>query len=185
MYNNTQSVNTSKKMVKIALKSLSEQEFIDILNNQFNALLKGGSLDDIDVFRVFKHSLRGSGFLDILSSIGKFVLPAVKKYIVPVASEFAHGVIDDLSQGKNFKYTMKTRGKKGLKKIGSKILHGKGIHRRRKQSKRLRKPPKNYKKKRCVGGTKRKTHRKKSAVKKGNRKRRNAAKRTKYHDIFS
>ena len=119
-------------MVKIALKVLSEQEFVDILNNQFNGLLNGGSLEDIDIFRVpRRHSLHGSGFLDIISSIGKFVLPAVKRLIVPTAAEFAHGVIDDFAQGKSIKSSMKTRGKEGLKKIGSKILRGKGIVKRR------------------------------------------------------
>ena len=149
-------------MVKIALKTLSEQEFINILNNQFNALLKGGSLDDIDVFRVSKPSLRGSGFLDIFSSIGKFVLPAVKKYLAPAATEFAHGIIHDLSQGKNIKNSMKTRGKTGLKKIRSRILQGKGLHRRLKQ---IPKPPKKkyQKKKRQTAGVKRKSHKKKNA----------------------
>ena len=151
-------------MVKIALKTLSEQEFINILNNQFNALLKGGSLDDIDVFRVSKPSLRGSGFLDIFSSIGKFVLPAVKKYLAPVATEFAHGVIDDLSEGRNIKNSMKTRGKTGLKKIRSRILHGKG------KSKILKKKGQ---------GSNKKRNRKKRCKPKPK------AKRTRYHDIFS
>ena len=88
-------------MVKIALKILTEQEFASILNSRFNGLLQGGSLDDIDIFRVYRPPLQGSGFLDIISSIGKFVLPAMRKYIAPAASEFAHGVIGDIMQGKN------------------------------------------------------------------------------------
>ena len=88
-------------MVKIALKILTEQEFANILNSQFNGLLQGGSLDDIDIFRVHRPPLQGSGFLDIISSIGKFVLPAMRKYIAPAASEFAHGFIGDIMQGKN------------------------------------------------------------------------------------
>ena len=117
------------KMVKIAMRSLSEKEFADALNNQFNNLLKGGGLDDISIFRVSRKPLHGSGFLDFISGIGKFILPAVKRIIAPAAGEFAHGVINDMVSGKNFKSSLKKRGKHGLQKIGSKILHGKGLKR--------------------------------------------------------
>ena len=176
-------------MVKIALKVLSEQEFVNILNNQFNGLLHGGSLEDIDIFRVpRRHSLQGSGFLDIISSIGKFVLPAVKRLIVPAASEFAHGVIDDFAQGKSIKSSMKTRGKEGLKKIGSKILPGKGIVKRRvkKNVKRVNNSkPRNAKCRKGGSSTTRKRkfqkirrHPPKKVPKRGFRQ-------SKYHDIFS
>ena len=176
-------------MVKIALKVLSEQEFVDILNNQFNGLLNGGSLEDIDIFRVpRRRSLQGSGFLDIISSIGKFVLPAVKRLIAPVASEFAHGVFDDFAQGKSVLSSMKTRGKAGLKKIGSKILQGKGVVRRRgkKNVKRVNNSKRRNVKCRKGGSS---TTRKRKFQKIGRQppkkvpKRR--VKRTKYHDIFS
>ena len=113
-------------MVKISLRPLSEQEFVDILNGQYNALLKGGTLADIDVFRVSKLPMRGSGFMDIMSSIGKFFLPAVRKILAPAATNFACGLVDNISQGKNFKSSLKTRGLEGLKRIGTRILSGKG-----------------------------------------------------------
>ena len=177
-------------MVKIALKTLSEEEFINVLNNQFNALLKGGSLDDIDVFKVSKRSLRGSGFLDIIQSIGKFVLPAVKKYLAPAAAEFAHGLISDLSQGKNIKTSMKTRGKAGLSKIGSQIISGKGLKRkyRKRTVKRLNHSHKHLKRTKRGGSSnpKRKSLRKKCASKKKcTRKSRTNSRKRKYHDIFS
>ena len=178
-------------MVKIALKVLSEQEFVNILNNQFNGLLHGGSLEDIDIFRVpRRHSLHGSGFLDIISSIGKFVLPAVKRLIVPTATEFAHGVIDDFAQGKSIKSSMKTRGKEGLKKIGSKILRGKGIVKKRGAKKNVKrvnnsKKPRHGK---CGKGGSSTTRKRKFQI----RRRRPAKKvskigfsQSKYHDIFS
>ena len=126
-------------MVKIALRILSEHEFAKILDSQFNGVLYGASLDDIDIFRVYRPQLQGSGFLDIISSLGKFVLPAVRKFLAPAASEFAHGVIDDMIDGKSIKKTFKERGKQGLKKIGSKILHGRGVKskKRKKKIKRL------------------------------------------------
>ena len=110
---NIQADNTGR-MVKIALKILTEQEFASILNSRFNGLLQGGSLDDIDIFRIPNRPLQGSGFLDIISSIGKFVLPAMRKYTAPAASEFAHGVIDDVMQGKNLKKTVRDCGKHGF-----------------------------------------------------------------------
>ena len=180
-------------MVKIALKVLSEQEFVNILNDQFNGLLHGGSLEDIDIFRVpRRHSLQGSGFLDIISSIGKFVLPAVKRLIVPAASEFAHGVIDDFAQGKSIKSSLKTRGKEGLKKIGSKILRGKGIVKKRgarKNVKRVNNSKKPRSNTKCrKGGSSKATRKRKFQI----RRRRPAKKvskigfsQSKYHDIFS
>ena len=126
-------------MVKIALRILSEHEFAKILDSQFNGVLYGASLDDIDIFRVYRQQLQGSGFLDIISSLGKFVLPAVRKFLAPAASEFAHGMIDDMIDDKSIKKTFKERGKQGLKKIGSKILHGRGVKskKRKKKIKRL------------------------------------------------
>ena len=108
-------------MVKIALRILSEHEFAKILDSQFNGVLYGGALDDIDIFRVYRPQLQGSGFLDIISSLGKFILPAVRKFIAPAASEFAHSMIDDLVDGKSIKKTFKERGKQGLKKLDLKF----------------------------------------------------------------
>ena len=182
-------------MVKIALKPLTEQEFANILNNQFNALLKGGTLDDIDKFRISKRPLRGSGFLDIIQSIGKFVLPAVKKYLAPVFSEFSHGMIDDISQGKNLKASLKSRGKAGLKKVGSRILQGKGrkkgLRRKLTRVKRLKRAHnKQTKKKAKRGGGIRKrklgrkmVHTKKYKARKPRTKKKSKSRR--YHDIFS
>ena len=171
-------------MVKIALRPLTEQEFSKILNSQFDSLLRGGALEDIDVFRVYRPStLQGSGFLDIISKIGKFVLPAVKNIIAPAASEFAHNVIDDIMTGQSLKKTIKTRGVQGLKKIGSRILHGRGLkHKRKKHIKRLS----NRKKTKKVGGSHRKkTKTQKSKCAKKKHSSRHVIKKVKYHDIFS
>ena len=105
-------------MVKIALKILSEHEFAKILDSQFNGVLYGGALDDIDIFRVYRPPLQGSGFLDIISSLGKFILPAMRKFIAPAASEFAHGMIDDLVDGKSIKKQSKRGVNMALKKLG-------------------------------------------------------------------
>ena len=182
-------------MVKIALRPLTEKEFAEILKNDLN-LLEGGSLEDIDIFRLSRPPIQGSGFFDVLSSIGKFVLPAFKKYIAPVASEFAHGFIDDVASGKNLKMSIKDRGKQGLSKIGSRILRGKGS-----KSKKSKKSVKRLK----TSHKRRPIHKKKShSSKRKNKKYRNSKKKKskrshplknpfnfpqkkkqKFHDIFS
>ena len=113
-------------MVKTSLRPLSKQEFVNILNGQFKALLKGGTLEDIDDFRVSQPFMRGSAFIDIISCIRKFVLPAVGNFLAPATTNFAHGLVDNISQGKNLKRSLKIRGQEGLKRIGTLILSGKG-----------------------------------------------------------
>ena len=55
------------------------------------------------------------------------MFPALKKYILPATKEFTKGIMNDVIRGKNLKESFKQRGKKGLQKIGSTILHGKGL----------------------------------------------------------
>ena len=131
------------EMVKIGLYPLSESEFVGIINNQSFNNLKGGSIEDINIFRASKRHLHGSGFLDVFSKIGKFIMPAVKKYVVPAALDYSHGVMKDVAKGKNIRHSLKRRGTQSLKKVGSRILHGKGVSKKQKPSKRVRKRKKN------------------------------------------
>ena len=114
--------------MKIALASLSESEFNHILLTQKNNLLRGSGLDDINIFRSKRH-LQGSGFVDFIKGVGSFLFPLAKKFIAPSLGEFAQGMVSDISEGRNFKSSLKQRGKKGLKQIGSRILHGRGMKR--------------------------------------------------------
>ena len=118
-------------MVNIALQQLSENDFIHILHNQKSLRLRGGALRDINIFRANRKSLRGDGLLSTLSSIGQFILPTIKKFILPAAGKFTGEVIKDVIAGKKFGESMKKRGKKGLKRVGSKILYGKGVKKRK------------------------------------------------------
>ena len=172
-------------MVKIALKILSEQEFAKILDSQFNGVLYGGALDDIDIFRVYRPPLQGSGFLDIISSLGKFILPAMRKFIAPAASEFAHGMIDDLADGKSIKKAIRDRGKHSLKKIGSRILHGRGVKskKRKKNIKRLNNTKKKSRKIKIT--TKSKSNKKMKSKKCSKKKRFPRHINKKYQDIFT
>merc|ERR1711895_208219 len=105
-------------MGRSELKELSEQEFAQIVKNQAVYNLRGGGLDDINIFRTKKRYLQGSGLLSSFANLSKFLLPAIKRYVLPAAGSFASGVVKDVSAGKIFKESIKQQGKKNLKKNG-------------------------------------------------------------------
>ena len=123
-------------MVKVLLPRPTEREFAHILNTyNNNGILRGGSLEDIDIFRSpRRRRLRGAGFFDIISRIGKFMLPAVKNILIPTGANIASGVLKDVSKGKNIKQSLKKRTKQSLKQVGSRILHGKGVKKNKNKS---------------------------------------------------
>ena len=118
-------------MGRSELKELSEQEFAQIVKNQAVYNLRGGGLNDINIFRTQKRYLRGNGLLSTFANLGKLLLPAIRRFVLPAVGSFTSGVVKDVSAGKNFKESVKHRGKKNLKKMGSKILSGKGLKRKR------------------------------------------------------
>lgn len=69
-------------MVKVLLPRPTEREFAHILNTyNNNGILRGGSLEDIDIFRSpRRRRLRGAGFFDIISRIGEIHVTSSKKY---------------------------------------------------------------------------------------------------------
>ena len=169
-------------MGRSELKELSEQEFAQILKNQGVYNLRGGALNDINIFRTQKRYLQGSGLLSTFASLGKLLLPAIRRFVVPAVGSFTSGVVKDMSAGKNFKESVKYRGKKNLKKMGSKILSGRGLKRKGTSvSSGVKKKVKNGKK--AAPNKKRGHGLKKKVVKSRPKKKPN--KKRKYHDIFS
>merc|ERR1739842_1254 len=122
-------------MDKIAMKTLSEKEFIDLIRNENILSLHGGSLKDINIFRIDRKPLHGSGIIDTLTKIGRFILPAVKKYIAPAALDFTKDVYNDVRDGRKIRESLKKQGVKSLKRLGSRILHGRGKKRKLKSIK--------------------------------------------------
>merc|ERR1712055_49276 len=169
-------------MGRSELKELTEQEFAQIVKNQAVYNLRGGGLNDINIFRTQKRYLRGSGLLSTFANLGKLLLPAIRRFVVPAVGSFTSGVVKDVSAGKNFKESVKHRGKKNLKKMGSKILSGRGLKRKGSSVSSGVKKAKNGKKavanKKQGHGLKKKAGKAKPKKKKANKKR-------KYHDIFS
>ena len=123
-------------MVKIALLPLTEPEFAGLISDQNIIKLREGSLCNINIFKAYRRSLRGKGILDALSSLGRLVLPTFKRYIAPAAIKFKKGVATDIMKSKNLKNSLKTRGVRGLKQVGTTILCGKGVKSFKKNSKR-------------------------------------------------
>ena len=113
-------------MGRSELKELSEQEFAQIVRNQAVYKLRGGGLDDINIFRTKKRYLQGSGLLSSFANLSKFLLPAIRRYVLPAAGSFASGVVKDVSAGKNFKESVKHRGKKKIKKWDPKYYRAGG-----------------------------------------------------------
>merc|ERR1711951_325124 len=81
--------------------------------------LRGGGLEDINIFRSKRRYIQGSGLLSSFANLSKLLLPAIKRHVLPAATNFASGVVKDVSAGKNFK------------EMGSKILSGRGLKRKR------------------------------------------------------
>ena len=113
-------------MGRSELKELSEQEFAQIVKNQAVYNLRGGGLNDINIFRTQKRYLRGNGLLSTFANLGKLLLPAIRRFVLPAVGSFTSGVVKDVSAGKNFKESVKHRGKKILKKWVPKYYQARG-----------------------------------------------------------
>ena len=163
-------------MVKTALKPLSEREFVELTRSDNLLALQGGSLKDINIFRVDRSQLHGSGILNTLASIGRFILPAMKKYVAPASLEFSKGVFKDVISGKKIKDSLKKRGVKSLKRIGSRILQGKGKNVKYRKSKHIKKKFKKTSNQGCGG-----SNSKQKSLKKNNKRKM----KKRYNDIFS
>ena len=173
-------------MGRSEFKELSEQEFAQILKNQAVYNLRGGGLNDINIFRTQKRYLRGSGILSTFANLSRMLMPALRRYVLPAVGSLASGIIKDVSAGKEFKESLKYRGKKNLKKMGSKILSGKGMKRKRSAlSSRVKQKLKNRKTNRKSTNKKHGYGLKKNKTRKTRSKKKKCVKKRKYHDIFS
>ena len=174
-------------MGRSQFKEISAHEFAQIVKNQDVYKLRGGGLEDINIFRSKRRYIQGGGLLSTFANLSKLLLPAIKRHVLPAAANFASGVVQDVSAGRNLKESIRQRGKKNLKEMGSKILSGRGLKRKRasvssvvnKRAKRRKEPAANKKQGR---GLKKKVRKSRPKNKKSNKKKRGEGR---YHDIFS
>ena len=178
-------------MGKGHFRDLSEHDFAQIIKNQNIYNLRGGALRDINIFRTKKRYLQGSGFLSSIANLGKLLLPAVKRYVLPSAVSFTSGLIKDIGAGKNIRESAKRRGKKSLKKMGSRILSGKGIKSKKVRisqkggkGRNVRKNLKTLKKKKKQAGSGLRNN-KLNIKSKNKRKQKSKSVKKRYSDIFS
>ena len=99
-------------MGRSQFKEISAHEFAQIVKNQDVYKLRGGGLEDINIFRTKKRYIQGSGLLSTFANLSKLLLPAIKRHVLPAAANFASGVVQDVSAGRNFRESFKQRGKK-------------------------------------------------------------------------
>ena len=59
-----------------------------------------------------KRYLQGNGLLSSFANLGKLLLPAIRRYVLPAVGSFTSGVVKDVSAGRNFKESIKQHGKK-------------------------------------------------------------------------
>jgi hypothetical protein len=77
---------------------------------------------------------RGSGFGSFFKSIGRFLLPLVRRHVLPHALSTAKNVMGDVLEGKNVGESLKEHGLEGIKEVGRSLLDsqsGSGLKRKR------------------------------------------------------
>jgi hypothetical protein len=94
---------------------------------------------------------RGSGFGSIFKSVGRFLLPLVRKHVLPYAAKTAKNVMDDVLEGRNVGQSLKEHGLAGIKDVGRSVFgsqSGSGSRLKRKTSTSVQIKRKKHKKQR-------------------------------------
>ena len=97
----------------------------------------GAATMDRPLFFAGVRRQRGAGIGGIFGTLARRLLPFAKKYILPHALEAVKNVATDLSDGKNFKQSLKQNTVGALKSAGNQIFNqsGSGIRRRKSKPK--------------------------------------------------
>ena len=88
----------------------------------------GNGASDIQIYRPGLRS-RGRGLLGVISALAKRAIPFLGNYVLPEASQFLGGVINDITHGKGVKSSLKSQAKKTVKRVFSKVARGRGAGR--------------------------------------------------------
>jgi len=79
---------------------------------------------------------RGAGIGSFFKSVGRFLLPLVRKHVLPHAVSTAKNVVSDVIEGRNVLQTLKQHGLEGIKDVGKSLIDdqsGSGIRQKRKR----------------------------------------------------
>jgi hypothetical protein len=110
---------------------LSETDLLDLYDPR-KQQSGGGEFYRANVLRQ-----RGAGFGSFLKGVGRFLLPLVRKHVLPHAASAARNVMGDIIEGKNVGQALKQHGIEGIKEVGKSIMgaqSGSGIRRKRTSS---------------------------------------------------
>jgi len=123
--------------MRIAFQPLNESEFEQLLRSDesyaYNS--KGYGLSDINVFSTRKRLRHGDGFIrNLIANYGPKLIPMIKKYLFPATKSFARNIAADVLNGEKFKNSFKKLGKQAAKDLAVRVVSGKGIKRKRDQS---------------------------------------------------
>ena len=159
--------------MRIAFQPLSESEFEQLLRSDetYAYTTRGHGLSDINVFSTRRRLRHGHGFIrNLIANYGPKLIPMIKKYLFPATKSFATNIASDVLNGEKLKTSFKKRGRQAAKDLAVRVVSGKGIKRRRTQSRTksvkrhkksvARKPVEKNRKKRSFLGKKKKVIRK-------------------------
>lgn len=98
----------------------SHNEFLHILNGGGKRKKRGGGLQDIQVFRPTTYR-RGGGLFSILKSAAKVAIPFLLKNVLPSVVDGGMGVLNDMSEGKQFKHSVRERGRTAFNEVRGRV----------------------------------------------------------------
>src|SRR5688572_16811495 len=100
--------------VKMWTCNLNEDEFFKL----YDPSQSGGQ----PFYQANLRRQRGNGIGGIFGTIGRFLLPLVKKYILPTAASTARNIAQDVLAGRNVGQAIKAHGWDGLKTAGNEFI---------------------------------------------------------------
>ena len=124
--------------MRIPFHPLSESEFEQLLKSDeaYAYTTRGHGLSDINVFSTRRRRLQhGHGFFkNLIAKYGPKLIPMVKKYLFPATKRFASNIASDVLNGEKLKTSLKKRGREAAKDLALHVMSGKGLKRKRTQS---------------------------------------------------
>ena len=127
--NNNKSKGLSFFMFSLALTTALKLAYVQPAAQQYDEIFfrsgSGNGASDIQIYRPGLRS-RGRSLLGVISALAKRAIPFLGNYVLPEASQFLGGLIQDITLGRPVKSSLKSQAKKSVKRVFSKVARGKG-----------------------------------------------------------
>ena len=102
----------------------TQEEFLQVLNGGVTQK-RGGGLEDIRVYTPSRYR-RGGGLFSMLKSVARTAIPFLIRNFLPSIASAGVGIASDMSEGKKFKDSMKTRGSEAFRDVRRRVASGGG-----------------------------------------------------------